>query len=672
MSSSMPPSHAFYRRDIDGIRALAVLVVVLFHAFPALLPGGFVGVDVFFVISGYLITKIVVDDVRAGRFTFRSFYARRVRRIFPALTVVLVACGAFGWFMLVGDELAQFAKHLAAGALSVANIKFWRETGYFDGAGDLKPLLHLWSLGVEEQFYLLWPLALVATRGRSSAIRRILGAIVASSLALSIWLSFRHPTAAFFLPFPRFWELGAGGILACAGDFGLGGHANDGGPPASVPFSPRARSVLSAFGAVLFLLSVFLLSRHRQFPGWALLPTSAGVLLIAGGPGGFVGRVLSSKPLVEIGILSYPLYLWHWPLLSFARILEPRDLSVGKTTALVVAAFALAWLTQRFVEKRLRRAPPSVPIVGPLVAAMAGIAVFGLSLHAGYLPRKERAASAFVRDGERIDDELRHRYERRPCDALGLDPETVKYCGLGGALGAARTIVLWGDSHAESWSPAFFHLGEKHGLRVVVFSHHGCPPLLRVRRTDPDAEEACRGFGLSERIVEAIGKVDPLHVFVAARWSIYTHGWRVHGVLQDKTHFVTSSPSGAADVESSRQALASRLGETLHSLVRFAPVTVIKTAPVLNAPVEQGKIRDPDRFEPTLAEYRDTESLADRLIDEAVRTRANLRTMDPAQRLCREKCYSVLDGNLVYRDDNHLTAQGALLFEDDLVAALSP
>ncbi|WP_316219195.1 acyltransferase family protein [Bradyrhizobium sp. SZCCHNR2026] len=382
-----------YRADIDGLRAIAVLSVVTFHAFPNALRSGFVGVDIFFVISGYLITSIILTDLAAERFTLANFYARRIRRIFPALIVVLSFCLIAGAFLLLPDDFARLGKHTAAGAGFIANLAFWQEANYFDVASDSKVLLHLWSLGVEEQFYLVWPaLMLLAWRGRLNRFL-LIGAILAISLAYSVKATSTDPVAAFYSPVSRLWELAAGASLANLTLFA---------PRAAVWIErimakvlvtifferdadpDRAyRHVLSTLGMTLVLASTVVITRRHEFPGWwALMPVTGTYLLILAGPSAWLNRwVLSNQLLVWFGLISYPLYLWHWPLLTFARIhygsVPPPPQFVA---ALVAASVALAWLTYRYVEKPVRFGfKARRTVIAALVTAMIAIGAFGVA-----------------------------------------------------------------------------------------------------------------------------------------------------------------------------------------------------------------------------------------------------------------------------------------------------
>lgn len=309
MSAKKHSNNPKYRADIDGLRALAILLVVIYHAFPKLLSGGFIGVDVFFVISGFLISTIIYEHLETNDFSFLDFYLRRIRRIFPALLVVLIACFALGWFSLLADEYKQLGKHIAGGAGFISNLVLWNESGYFDKASHSKPLLHLWSLGVEEQFYFLWPIIIFAVWRYKINLLAVAISIFVISFALNIYQIYYLDNLAntFYLPHTRFWELMAGAILA----------------KYSLNQNMRPQNNWSSFiGLILILIGVATVNDQSLFPGyWALLPVIGAVLIINAGPKAWVNRMIFSNPiLVWIGLISFPLYLWHWPVLVFARI----------------------------------------------------------------------------------------------------------------------------------------------------------------------------------------------------------------------------------------------------------------------------------------------------------------------------------------------------------------
>ncbi len=356
-----------YRPDIDGLRAIAVLTVVGFHAFPDWIKGGFIGVDIFFVISGFLISTILFENLERKSFVFFEFYARRIRRIFPALLLVLISCYAFGWFIMLVDEYKQLGKHIAAGAGFFSNFSLWREAGYFDNAAETKPLLHLWSLGIEEQFYIVWPFLLWAAWKIKFNLFSLTVLIALVSFYLNIRGVHNDAVATFYSPQTRFWELLAGSLLAW-----LTLKKNDSfarikdkwdGWLEKLIFGQAPRyetsylcNLISFLGFVLIACGIQTIIKDVNFPGfWALLPILGSILIIMGGAKAWFNRVvLSSRILIGVGLISYPLYLWHWPLLSFARIVESETPSITLRIAAVFLALILAWLTFWFVEMPIR------------------------------------------------------------------------------------------------------------------------------------------------------------------------------------------------------------------------------------------------------------------------------------------------------------------------------
>ena len=446
-----------YRPDVDGLRAIAVLSVLAFHAFPRAAPGGFAGVDVFFVISGFLISGILFEALRAGHFSFIDFYRRRVRRIFPALILVLAASLGLGWLLLLPDEYRLLGKHALAGAGFLSNIALWREAGYFAPAAEVTPLLHLWSLGVEEQYYLVWPLALAFFAARPRALPWMIVGLAAVSFALNVWLTPRAPSAAFYLPLTRFWELMAGSALAY--------HVHYGSP------GRRMADAKAAAGLALVAAGIALLSAGRAFPGWwALAPVVGSSLLIAAGPAAWINRRLLSNPvMVYVGLISYPLYLWHWPLLVYARIAEGGEPPAAVRLALLAMSLVLACLTYELIEKRIRFAKlPSVKrlSVPALGAAMAALGVFGIAaLQSRVLPQS--ASIALVNEISRASTDWGYKGDQViPGDS-------------------PRTVLFLGDSHMQQYWARVEKLLAEHAapVRTIVFKTlAGCAPVPGIER----------------------------------------------------------------------------------------------------------------------------------------------------------------------------------------------
>jgi len=439
--------HPTYRPDIDGLRAIAVLAVLIFHAFPEVLPGGFVGVDVFFVISGYLITGIILRDLERQQFSLRHFYAQRVRRIFPALLLVLLFCLGVGWLALTSGEYKQMGRYVAGGAAFLNNFLFWRDAGYFDSAADSKPLLHLWSLAIEEQFYIFWPLLLIVLaklfpkddRLKTRALW-LIGGLLVVFFGLSVWQVQSDTVAAFYSPLCRSWELLAGAALAAL--------------PAKLQI--RRKHILSLLGLVFLIAAYALIDKHRAFPGaWALLPVlGSGCLIAAGGEAVVNRKLLANRAMVWVGLISYPLYLWHWPLLSFIRIFEAQTPSAAIRVGLLIVSAVLAYLTYRWIERpiRLLKATP----------AQKRAVLWGLSL--------AMIAMLFIGYGIKQNDGLKFRhYGRLNADAstivigadrellaheCGLSDEQIKNFGFEWCLSQNKAVparyAIVGDSKAEA------------------------------------------------------------------------------------------------------------------------------------------------------------------------------------------------------------------------------
>jgi peptidoglycan/LPS O-acetylase OafA/YrhL len=341
-------SHPKYRPDIDGLRAVAVLSVVAFHAFPGWLKGGFIGVDVFFVISGFLITTIIFENLDKGTFSFSEFYARRIRRIFPALILVLLFCLTLGWLIFIPDELNQLGKHIAAGAGFVSNFILWGEAGYFDNSAETKPLLHLWSLGIEEQFYIVWPFLLWFAWKRNFNLLAVTVLVAIASFFLNLKNVTQDAVSTFYSPQTRFWELLSGSVLAWLVLYKF----------KNVRWLKDTRvfpNIFSVVGCSLLAYGLYRISSEVRFPGgWAIVPVLGASLVILGGQTAWINRkILSNKLVVWFGLIRFPLYLWHWPLLSFIRIVKGHLSHDARIIAVVLAIF-LAWLTVGIIEKPFR------------------------------------------------------------------------------------------------------------------------------------------------------------------------------------------------------------------------------------------------------------------------------------------------------------------------------
>jgi peptidoglycan/LPS O-acetylase OafA/YrhL len=474
----------FYRPDIDGLRAFAVLAVVLFHAFPNTFPGGFIGVDVFFVISGYLITSIILQDIHRQQFSLVRFYQKRIKRIFPALLVFLFACLCAGFYLLFDTEYAHLAKHIYSSTLFVNNFVLIHEAGYFDKISDLKPLLHLWSLGIEEQFYLIWPiLVFLLSKSKKSMIWGMLGFIIIS-FGINLLRVQHHAVDAFFSPQSRIWELAFGGILAYL--------------QLDQKFEKREFCLLNLAGFILLLGLVFKFSQSFLYPSWyACLPCFAAMLLICF-PSKVNHYILSHPKMIFIGLMSYPLYLWHWGLLSFARIIYGGKISGPLTIALVLLSIGLSWLTYRFVEYPIRyklNRKYENRVVGFLLLGLLGIGIGGYHIFKsdGLPKRSINQVYAFKHDLNNFDSYQSQAYS---CQYLNKKSNCWKK-----KPGKSQAVV-WGDSHAEHLYPGLLEV-DNH-LNWMLLERSGCPPFLGVRAYWHGQKDGC--YATNIKIINAISK----------------------------------------------------------------------------------------------------------------------------------------------------------------------
>lgn len=434
-----------YRPDIDGLRAIAVASVVAYHAFPSFVRGGFVGVDIFFVISGFLISRIIFEALEHSGFSYLDFYNRRIRRIFPALVLVCAATLLFGWYSLLPDEFQRLGRHLAASAAFVSNFTLWNESGYFDAAADSKPLLHLWSLAIEEQFYIIWPilLGLVWRSKRGFLVTTLI--VGAASFGVNIFTIAHYRHAAFYSPLSRFWELMMGGLLAY-----LAMHR-----PALLR---RRGNVRSAVGLLLIAFGVIFLTKDVAFPGyWALLPTVGAFLIISGGSEAWVNRhLLSARPMLGIGLISYPLYLWHWPILVFAKLVKGYVLTTAEAFFAIAASLLMAYLTYEFLEKPLRRIP-TVRLPFALAGSMASIGAIGWMGFHGVLPARLTADSISQIVSASYD------WQYPPASSYAHVVGPLRY--FVESNGSQNTLFI-GDSNMEQYAPRLDRVIKEHPLKT--------------------------------------------------------------------------------------------------------------------------------------------------------------------------------------------------------------
>jgi len=659
-------SHAkdAYWPAIDGLRAIAILLVVTFHAGVPQISGGFLGVDIFFVISGFLITGLLVREFAAtGRIDILNFFGRRTRRLLPALAVVLLLtlCAAAVLLVPVGQQqnLAQSA--IAASGFA-ANVYFWRgQSNYFASTAEELPLLHLWTLAVEEQFYIVWPITMVAVavvarrwarEARPWIIVVLIGGSAVSFLA-SCWFALSHVTATFYMTPFRAWEFGLGALLALAFR-GIAGRKEKAA-------MSSAGGVLVAVGLAAVFVAAISLSGNT-FPGVAaVLPVLGTATIIAGiqlDASAAPVRFLASAPMVAIGKLSYSWYLWHWPLLALVRASVPGQASIMRDIGLVLVALVLSALTFRYVEEPVRRRRPgpfassatSVAAGGGLMAATACFAALlwaGADWRVGRDPVLQAAETAL---SEKADLSAACMNFRLPF--TGLAPDEA--CTLGnGDVGPF--VLLWGDSHAHHYIPGLVQWAEEHAGRLLPRTMGGCQP--QIRKVDAETSgvarlvaESCAAFNAAVRAtLPSLGKSGVSQVILAAQWPVaakYRHDfgdWKADlRVLLEELIALGFEPIIFADVPLPGS---------------FVPYCVARAG-------AQGCERPRADVD---AERASTLAILRSLTDEI----HGLRVFDPIDELCRfDKCLAMLDGRVLYSDASHLAVAASRMLAPAIAAAL--
>ncbi len=643
---------ARYRPEIDGLRALAILPVVLFHYGIGPFRGGFVGVDVFFVISGYLITALIHGEMQDGRFSVAKFYERRIRRIFPALFAMLAVVSVAAGFILFPYDLVRYAKSLLATAAFASNFEFWNEAGYFDVAGADKPLLHLWSIAVEEQFYLLFPLVLLLFRRSSIAVLlAVVGAIFVASFALGIWGVVHAPSATFYLLPARAWELMLGALLA------LG---------AIPPLANRVvAEMVAGLGVLLIGVAVVAFNADMPFPGPAAFVPCAGAALIVYATSAnstWTGNALSLRPVVFVGLISYSLYLWHWPVFVLAHYLAFRNLTTVESAGLVALSFALAVLSWQFVEKPFRarsfRVSRRTLLAGAVAAMAATAACATFAVSADGFPERLRPDIRAI-----LAEENDHEPRIDRCFGLSAqDLRENRLCRIGSGT-IEPTYILWGDSHADAILPAVEDVASQHGRVGLFAGAASCPPLLGVDRLDVPG---CREFN-DEALKIALRK-NISEVILEARWGKDAEGSTYGSEPHGRITFVDDDSTGPPD-PNNRAVFARGLERTVSALVGAGKkVVIVASVPEIGwaVPPVLARLRFADNYgTPSLAKslYLKRQSF---VLDELAHLKSvyNVTIVYPDQVLCpANSCEVALDGLPIYRDEHHLTVKGAKQLE---------
>lgn len=636
MIAALPyAEHKGYRADIDGLRAVAVLSVIAYHFGLTLIPGGFTGVDIFFVISGYLITGIILEEIRTGKFSIIRFYERRARRILPALSVVVVAVFLASYFLAMPSQMVRIGREIASTSLFVSNFYYFLTVDYFSDGVDRMPLVHTWSLAIEEQFYLFLPLLLFWLRKRSRIACFLVFSVGVSMLANLIMIR-NYPAFTFYMIVTRWWELGIGSLLAFY----------------KPEVGPRGREILGFGGVALIGSGLLAIDESTPFPGLhALLPTLGCAALIVAGSGGVssISRLLSARPAVAIGLISYSAYLWHWPIKVLAPLAFENAAAPAGILAMTAATFALAWTTWRYVEQPFRGQEAFLTSRGVFVSAAAALSLILIAGSVGHFSRGmpwrfPPIVASFDAGNRDVNPDTARCNQKTAADVMAQE-----LC-IYGPAGSPRKILLVGDSHANALAPLFKKEAAEKGVAVIVATRNGCFP---VSAADVAVSDECRLF--SKALAEG-PLTDPslTDVVLAVRWSVHLSGTKN---TNDSIREFRVDPQNAKRLTELAAGIATD-GRRVWIVVS-PPETGMKTPDFL-ARKAIGGDKETDvvlRLEPFHAVQREIMQTVSKGAGGA-----GVHVLDLAAPLCSDSgdCKLAVDGRSLYFDDDHLSTFGVM------------
>lgn len=641
----------FYRPDIDGLRALAILPVLLFHAGFDTFSGGFVGVDVFFVISGFLITSIIIRDLDQGKFSLTDFYERRIRRILPAFLAMMTAVAITAYFVFLPYDFNNLSKNFASALVFFSNIRFWKKTGYFDGTNLEKPVLHTWSLGVEEQFYIVLPLLLMGIAFLCASKRRIIitGLFLISFVSATAMVEYSQRSAFYLLPF-RAWELLAGSLIA------LG----------SLPLMKSAalRTTVAAGALFLILAPVFLLSKGSLFPGLTAVPVVLGTaLLLQLGQNGLqtpVHRLMSQPVLTFIGKISFSLYLWHWPVIVFYSYLLNRAFTPGESLFAIALSLLLAIASYYVIEQPVRKRKilsNRKSLFGAMgtCSAILLAAGLGMQIDRGLPDRFSPEINTIIRFAKERD--LRY---SKCFEITGEELLNSNQC-LFGETDKEPSFIVWGDSHADALAPAFALLAEDSTLSWVFAGKSACVPLTSGH---PDRDPHCQE--LNQNVLSYLAQTPSIEtVYLVARWSYALEG-TPYGDEQIPGVFYRDNLSVSLSQEENLRVIRSNLTSLLKKLEELGKrIVILDPVPEIGKHVPRSLALEKlysmsSRVSLRREDYEDRNKIALEMFGELEHSSPHIRRISPQNVLCDpDRCATLLEKTPLYRDDDHLTTAGA-------------
>lgn len=655
-----------YRPDIDGLRAIAICSVVFFHVFPNGITGGFIGVDIFFVISGYLISSIIFENLNRKTFCFSTFYARRIKRIFPALILVLLACLILGSFVLFTDEYHQLSLHTIASVSFFQNIILWKESGYFDNAAETKPLLHIWSLCIEEQFYLIWPLLMWVAWKRNLSLIILIFSLLFISFFLNLNEANKDIVEAFYFPHTRFWELLSGSLLAWfmvqRKEFPWVSNSN------------FLANIYSCLGCICLLFGLFYINKSMNFPGkWACIPVLGTFLIILAGANAWFNRIiLSNRALVWIGLISFPLYLWHWPLLAFAKIIEGNALANKIRIAIVLLSILLAWLTYQLIELPIRKGQNSNRLkVGVLIVSLFGIVCFSYYIYnASFVTFASATTNTALKQiGWQLPvgspaqiDSCRHMFPIR--SQMTSKERDDNFCYLQKA--GKPNILMVGDSVNLSIFPG---LSKYNDYNLLVLSASAAAPFYNIRTTELNDTIRVNNFKLTNQALDYALAHDNIKLVImsfsgGALLTDPSNTFKITDVLHPSNH-------------NAKEIFITAASKTIKKLLaKHKKIIYVLPDPLLDFDINQClKIFRPFAFTDNVnnvcsmsaESYYAREKEYRHWVDTLLKKFPQVNVFDASKSFCNEnKCVAIKNGQLLYRDIAHLSIDGSTLLASSL------
>ena len=631
-----------YRPDIDALRGVAVLLVVIFHAFPEIIPGGFIGVDVFFVISGYLITSIILKSFNKGDFSIKEFYSKRIRRLFPALIVVLFTTIVLGWLVLFPDEFKQLGDHIAHSAVYVLNYVLIGEAGYFDVDTQYKPLMHLWTLAVEEQYYIFWPLfLLLSLKQKIIKLKYLVLFVITLSFAANIYYINNYPDAVFFNTLTRVWQLALGSLLAV------------------VLFKKEIKEnrKIVVIGLILIISSALLMTEDSVYPGWlAIFPTIGAMLVILGN-----AQFSQWGGMLKLGLISYPLYLWHWVVISFLTIYIGSSPGLFLMTGAVVLSLFLAWVTYQYIEPvryaKHKLTTKSLFVVLILVGLM-GLYVkdqdgMASRVHLSYLEKFNIEFTRTPQTDKLCDQVVKSKIE---------EDRQFDYCRADN-IESEKYITIIGDSHAHAIYPGISKVAKDNGYGSILLANSSCPTLIGFEwgRNEKEIETCKRKISQIMDVINSSDKIDK--VIVATRGPVYIHD-EVKGKFSNES--VNKSLLQKRNNRQTYENYKKGLEKTLSELSHIKCVFYFLENPELDFLPKEAVIRPFDSlglsfqnstmskelYLKRMSSYRSSVNQATKGLD--------ITVIDPIDYMCdQDRCYSYKNNNFLYADDDHFSVFGS-------------